>query len=85
MRRTLKKGHAVLSAYRDYYYQTGRGFGDTTSLLWGFGKYSMDPELRSKQMVEMRKNVHTDFLKAMWSINEQAIFKVSVLTLHLTM
>lgn len=75
MRRTLKKGHAVLSAYRDYYYQTGRGFGDTTSLLWGFGKYSMDPELRSKQMVEMRKNVHTDFLKAMWSINEQAIFK----------
>ncbi|CAN7983804.1 unnamed protein product [Ixodes hexagonus] len=75
IRRTLKKGHAVLSAYRDHYYQTGRNFGDVTSLLWGFSKYSMDPELRSKQMVEMRKNIHLDFLKAMWSLNEQAIFK----------
>lgn len=75
IRRTLRKGHAVLSAYRDHYYQTGSGFGSTTTLLWRVGKYSMDTELRAKQMVEMRRNVHTDFLKAMWSLNEQAFLK----------
>lgn len=75
IRRTLRKGHAVLSAYRDHYYQTGSNFGSTTTLLWRVGKYSMDTELRAKQMVEMRRNVHTDFLKAMWSLNEQAFLK----------
>lgn len=75
IRRTLRRGHAVLSAYRDHYYQTGSSFGSTTALLWRIGKYSMDTDLRAKQMVEMRRNVHTDFLKAMWSLNEQAFFK----------
>lgn len=75
IRRTLRKGHAVLSAYRDHYYQTGSNFGSTTTLIWRFGKYSMDTELRAKQMVEMRKNVHTDFLKSMWSLNEQVLLK----------
>lgn len=75
IRKTLRKGHAVLSAYRDHYYQSGTGFGSTTALIWRFGKYSMDSELRAKQMVEMRKNVHTDFLKAMWSLNEQVLLK----------
>lgn len=75
IRRTLRKGHAVLSAYRDHYYQTGSNFGSTATLIWRFGKYSMDTELRAKQMVEMRKNVHTDFLKSMWSLNEQVLLK----------
>lgn len=75
IRRTLRKGHAVLSAYRDHYYQTGSNFGSTTTLIWRFGKYSIDTELRAKQMVEMRKNVHIDFLKSMWSLNEQVLLK----------
>ncbi|KAL3211360.1 hypothetical protein MRX96_036463 [Rhipicephalus microplus] len=75
IRRTLRKGHAVLSAYRDHYYQTGSNFGSTSTLIWRFGKYSIDTELRAKQMVEMRKNVHIDFLKSMWSLNEQVLLK----------
>ncbi|XP_064472102.1 hormone-sensitive lipase-like [Ornithodoros turicata] len=75
IRRTIRKGHAVMAAFRDQYYQPGGTFTHTTTSLISFGKYLMDPSLRAKQIVEMRRHVHVDFLKAMWSLNDLYIFK----------
>lgn len=75
IRRTLRRGHAVMTAFRDQYYHSGGTLSHTTTSLISFGKYIMDSNLRAKQVVEMRRNVQVDFLKAMWSLNEMYIFK----------
>ncbi|KAG8212792.1 hypothetical protein J437_LFUL019762, partial [Ladona fulva] len=70
MRKVLTVISVAMASYSEIYYGEGSFLAKARNSLWTGGKYFMDPELRSRRIVNISQYASVDFCKSFWLLAE---------------
>lgn len=73
VRPILKFIAVCMAGFSEAYYSDGGTISRATSSMWTGGKYFLDPELRSRRIVNISQNSSVDFCKAFWFLAESEL------------
>ncbi|CRL05668.1 CLUMA_CG018701, isoform A [Clunio marinus] len=62
-----------MASYSESYYSNNGTFIKATNSMFNSGKYLLDPELRSKRIVNLSQNASVDFCKSFWFLADNEI------------
>ncbi|XP_071441520.1 hormone-sensitive lipase isoform X1 [Hetaerina americana] len=74
MRKVLKFISVAMASYSEIYYGEGGFISKASNSIWTGGKYLIDPELRSRRIVNISQHAPVDFCKSFWLLAETEIF-----------